>query len=87
MNIKYTVKNEGGRILSCVLDAEKELDLQLEEVMGISHGYGIGVNVRENEIEVTDYYHASSMASFKILCREETKEPLSLKWTEMKIQS
>jgi hypothetical protein len=55
--------------------------------MGISRGYGIGVNVREDEIEVTDYYHASSMASFKILCREETQEPLSLKWTEMKIQS
>ena len=82
MNIKFTVKSDGGRILTCVLDAEKELDLQLEEVMGLSHGHGIGVTVREDEIEVVDYYHASSMAGFRVLCREETEDPLSLKWTE-----
>ena len=83
MNIKYIVKNDGGRILSCIIDSVKEPELQFEEVLGLSHGHGIGVYVREDEIEVMDYFHASSMAGFKILSREETEEPLSLKWTEI----
>ena len=85
MNVKYTVKSENGATLSCVIDAEGKADLQFETLMGISHGHGIGVYVREDEIEVTDYYHASVMAIFKILSREETDEPLSLKWTEIAI--
>ena len=81
MNIRYTVKNDWGNILCCVVDGEKDLTSQLEEVLCIRHGNGIGVVVREAEIEVTDYYYGSSMASFAILSREETQEPVSLRWT------
>ena len=81
MNIRYTVKNDWGKILCCVVDGEKDLTSQLEEVLYIRHGNGIGVIVHEAEIEVTDYYHGSAMASFAILSREETQEPVSLRWT------
>ena len=81
MRIKYTVRNDWGKILTCVVDGEKDLIDQLEEVLRIRHGNGIGVDVREAEIEVTDYYYGSSMASFAILSREETQEPVSLRWT------
>ncbi len=84
MNVKYTVQNtDNKRILSCILDSEKDIETQLEEVFHIARGHGVGVFVRESEIEITDYYHASAMASFDILSREETNEPVDLKWTEV----
>ena len=83
MNIKLTVQNQDNkRKISCVLDGEKDIEHQLEQVFQISPGHGIGVFVRENEIEITDYYHASSMAGFDILSKEETTQPVELKWTD-----
>ena len=87
MNIKYTVQNQDSkRVVSCIVDGEKDLERQFEEVFQIAHGHGIGVFVRENEIELTDYYHASSMAGFDILSREETTEPIHLEWTVVEAQ-
>lgn len=81
MNIKYTVRNDWGKILTCVVDGEKDLQPQFEEILHIQRGNGIGVMLHENEVEVTDYYHGSSMAGFAVLSREETEEPVSLCWT------
>ena len=82
MNIKYTVKNtESGRITSCVLDPNGNIEDQLTQVFKITPGHGIGVYVRDSLIEVTDYYHASSMATFEILSKEPTDAPLRIEWT------
>ena len=81
--IAISKNTDNKRILSCILDSEKDIETQFEEVFHIAHGHGIGVFVREGEIEITDYYHASAMASFNILSREETNEPVDLKWTEV----
>ena len=83
MNVKYTVKNvDNGRVLSCVLDPNENIEDQLTRVFKITPGHGIGVFVRDSEIEVTDYYHASSMAAFEILSKEPTDAPLRIEWTE-----
>ena len=77
MNIKLTVQNQDTkRKISCVLDGEKDMEHQLEQVFQISPGHGIGIFVRENEIEITDYYHASSMAGFDILSKSSTYNPI-----------
>ena len=82
MNVKYTVKNvDNGRVLSCVLDPNENIEDQLTQVFKITPGHGIGVFVRDSEIEVTDYYHASCMATFEILSKEETDAPLRTEWT------
>ena len=82
MNIKYTVKNvDNGCVLSCVLDPNENIEDQLTQVFKITPGHGIGVYVRDSEIEVTDYYHASSMAEFEILSKTETPDPVSKQWT------
>jgi hypothetical protein len=82
MNVKYTVKNvDNGRVLSCVLDPNENIEKQLTQVLKITPGYGIGVYVRDSLIEVTDYYHASSMAEFEILSKEPTDAPVRTEWT------
>lgn len=84
MNIKYTVKSDSGWILTCVVDGGKDLKPQFEEILYIRPGNGIGLTFLAEEIEVTDYYHGSAVALFKILSREETEESVSLRWTEVR---
>lgn len=81
MNRKYTVYSEHKTTLSCVVDASRDIKPQLEEVLMIKRGSGIGLRLSEREIELIDYFGNSSMASFKILSAEDTDEPVSLKWT------
>ena len=83
MNIKYTVRNDWGEILTCVVDGDKDLTAQFEEILQIRRGNGIGLIFRQEEIEVTDSYHGSAMAIFSILSRGETQEPVSLRWTSL----
>ena len=84
MNIKYTVQNQDNkRKISCIVDGTKNLDVQFDEVFKIARGHGIGVYVRENQLELTDYYHGSAMAIFDILSKEETTEPVDLTWTDV----
>jgi hypothetical protein len=83
MHIRYTVRNDRGEILTCVVDGEKDLITQFEEILYIRPGNGISVTVRDEEVEVVDYYHASSMASFAVLSQEETVDPVSLRWARI----
>ena len=83
MHIRYTVRNDRGEILICVVDGEKDLVTQFEEILYIRPGNGISVTVRDEEVEVVDYYHGSSMAGFAVLSREETDDPVSLRWTRI----
>ena len=81
MNVKYTVKNvDSGRTTSCVIDPNGNIEDQLLQVFQITPGHGIGIFVRGSEIELTDYYHASSMAMFEILSKTETSDPVSKEW-------
>ena len=84
MNVKYTVKNiDNGKVVSCVLDPEKNVEEQLMDVFGIAPGHGVAAYVRGSDIELTDYYHASCMAIFRILSVEQTNEAVSLRWTDV----
>ena len=84
MNIKFTVRNtDSKKVLSCIVDGNQDIERQLETAFGIDHGHGIGVYLREKEVEISDYYHASSMAFFDILFREETTAPVDLNWTDV----
>ena len=85
MNVKYTLKNvDNGWVFSGVFNEEENLELQLMKHFCITPGHGIGVNIDGDRIELSDYYHASSMAEFAVLSREETGEPVSSKWQKIK---
>ena len=84
MNIKFTLKNiDTNKIISCTVDGNQDIENQLETAFGIDHGHGVGVYLREKEVEISDYYHGSAMAIFDILSKEETLDPVDLKWTEV----
>ena len=72
---------DNGKVVSCVLDPEKNVEEQLMDVFGIAPGHGIAAYVRGSDIELTDYYHASSMAAFEILSKEPTDAPVRTEWT------
>ena len=81
MHVKYRLKNlDTGWIFSGVIDGDRKAEPQLEALFQIGSGNGIGVNLFPDRVELTDYFHASAMAEFTILSKEETTEPLSAKW-------
>lgn len=85
MNKKYVFRNvDSGATLSCILDGDKKIEDQLEQICGIGKGGGLSVVMREDGAEIMDYFHASSMAFFKLLSSEDTDLPVSLKWTAEK---
>ena len=80
MHLKFTVITPHGTKTCCVIDKEKDLEYQLEDIVRIGHGHGLAVHLEKEWINVVDYYHAENMAEYKILSVEETDAPLSTGW-------
>ena len=82
MNKKITFSTPSGKVCYCVFDGNEDYAKQAEKALGISPGYGLAVYWHENEFRLVDYYHADTIASFKILFMEDCDSDVSLKWTD-----
>ncbi len=83
MNKKYTVKNDSGDILTCVIDGAVDAEQQLCEVCGIRKGHGFTVEIRGKEIRVVDYFAASTAGRFTIMSVTDSGLPVDLNWTKI----
>ncbi len=83
MNKLLTVKAESGRMLTCVLDAERDFAAQLAELLDVRAGYGRSVSFDGQEIRIVDYYCNETLGYFDVLSIEDTAAPVSLHWTEI----
>ena len=86
MNKKYVLRNvDSGATFSCVIDENRKIEDQLEEYVGVRKGGGLAIRMREDGVELMDYFHNSSAAMFKILSVEDTDLAAPMKWIEEKL--
>ena len=83
MNKKIVYKTEHGNIRYCVIDPKEDSKLQLEQVFGITPGYGYTVEMNENEIRIVDYFAGDTRAYFSIISIEECQLPVILEQVNM----
>ena len=80
MNQKVTVVNDDGKRLFCVVSAQEDLEAQMKDVLGVTPGYGMTVEVCGDKIRLVDYFHGDTRATFTIVSREDTDQPVNLNW-------
>ncbi len=78
MNKKIVYKTEHGDVRYCVVDPEKDYKSQLEQVFGITPGYGFSIELKEKEIQLRDYFAGETRASFLIISIEDSDLPVTL---------
>ena len=81
MNRKITVRTHRGDLRSFILDPAQDIPQQLATVHRGQIGHGITYQMTETEIQTIDYFCGEVMFAHKILSVEDTREPVSLKWT------
>ena len=74
MNLQYILQNDEGMKFRCVLSSEKNQKEQWEQIFDIKKGYGLSADVWKDRVDLVDYYHAETRATFKILSTEETED-------------
>ena len=74
MNRQYLLQNDDGKNYCCILSAEEDPQEQWERIFDVKKGYGFSVDVGKNRIDIVDYYHAETRASFRILSATDTEE-------------
>lgn len=74
MNKKYILKNEDGKTVYCILDAEKNEKDEFERVFGIEKGYGLTAEKFGDKIFIRNYYRGDNVASFMIIAIKDTNE-------------
>ena len=84
MNKKITVTNDNQEQLFCVVSAEQDLEEQMREVLGVTPGYGMSVDIYPDKIKLVDYFHGDTRATFSILSMEDTNDPVCLNWKREK---
>lgn len=82
MNKKLTVKNEFGKIVSCVLSSEEVFEKQMMEVLSLQAGYGFTVDFGKEFVKVVDYRTNETVGRFEILSFVDTEEAVALNWNE-----
>lgn len=83
MNKKIVYKTEHGDVRYCVLDSGKDYKSQLEQVFGITPGYGFSIEMHEKEIEIRDYFAGETRSSFLIVSIEDSNLPVVLEQVNM----
>ena len=74
MNLQYILQNGDGEKFRCVLSAESDRKDQWEAVFDIKKGYGFSVDLWKDRVDLVDYFHGETRASFRILSVEETED-------------
>ncbi len=80
MNKKLTVINDSGKRLFCIVSSDKDLEEQMKDVLGVTPGYGMTVEVTETQVRLVDYFHGDTRAAFTIVSMEDTDEDVYLNW-------
>ena len=86
MNKTLTVKNDQGRILSCVLSGEEDLQSQINRFLfgQAKPGGGYSAVLYDDRIDIIDYIAYDRVSSFAILSIEDTDADVTTKWAETK---
>ncbi|MBE5933666.1 MAG: hypothetical protein E7263_09645 [Lachnospiraceae bacterium] len=87
MNKKLVYKTPHGDIRYCVLDSMKEYKPQLEQVFGVTEGYGFSIELHEKKIELRDYFAGETRASFQIIAMEDCDLSVCLEQLKMEQES
>ena len=74
MNLQYILQNGEGRKYRCVLSSETNQTDQWERIFDIKKGYGFSVDLWKDRVDIVDYFHGETRATFRILSVEETEE-------------
>ena len=74
MNLQYILQNDDGKKFRCILSAEKDQKDQWEAIFNIQKGYGFSVDPWIDRVDIVDYFHGETRATFRILSVEETTE-------------
>jgi len=82
MNKKLTVKNEFGKIVSCVLSSEEAFEKQMIDVLSLHAGCGFTVDFGKEFVKVIDYRTNETVGRFEILSFVDTEEEVVLNWLE-----
>ena len=77
MNRKYVVKNSDGELYSCVITPDQDETAQWETVFDIKKGYGFRIDLWKDRVDLVDYFHGETRASFPIVSVEDTEEPVT----------
>ncbi len=83
-NKRCLLQNSEGKRYTCVISTEKDNSEQWKEVFSIQNGYGFTVDCYADRVEIVDYFHGETRASFRILSAEETDEAVDLLLTPVK---
>jgi len=80
LNNKITVENPHGERVFCILSSEQDYKKQMEQVVGVTPGYGMSLDIGTDVIRLVDYLHGEERARFTILSIEDTDAPVCLYW-------
>lgn len=84
MNKKLVLKNYNGMQLYCVLSSEIDFEEQLHKVFQIDPNHGISVQLMDNEVVITDYYHDERIGELEIISYENCDDEICYELVEMK---
>ncbi|MBP3494269.1 MAG: hypothetical protein J6J83_06630 [Oscillospiraceae bacterium] len=74
MNKRYVLKNDSGKLFSCVINPEKPESEQWCAIFAIEKGYGFSADRWGDQVKITDYFHGDTRAAFAIVSAEDTAD-------------
>ena len=83
MNKKVTVKTEHGDIVYCVVNGESPIEKQLGNFWNTDGNGGLSTRLKNNQIQIVDYFHDELFAFFDILSIEDTELEVDYKWKQI----
>ncbi len=70
---KYILKKDDERVY-CIIDGQKPSQDEWERVFSIEKGYGLSADVEFGKVVVKNYFRGDNVASFDVLCIEDTDD-------------
>ncbi len=81
MNKRYVLKNDSGKLFSCVINPEKPESEQWCAIFAIEKGYGLSAERWGDQVKITDYFHGDTRAVFAIVSAEDTTDEATAELT------
>ena len=83
MNQRYVLKNDIGKLYTCVISPEKNEDDQWLAIFAMEKGCGFSVGRWGDKVKITDYFHGDTRAEFAIVSVEDTADEATSDLTQI----
>ena len=74
MNQRFVLENGDKEKFTCVLAPERDAQEQWEKIFAIQKGCGFSVDRWKDRVDIVDYFHGETRATFRILSVEATED-------------